>query len=775
MSTTRKLFSLLVAIALTLGVAPISAFAVEGAELAPGEISAAESGASLAVSTSVYVVDQSGDYVETDSIESALSAAGADPLEGPNGLAVGSSDGLSVQASDGFVIVLDPGHGGSDGGATGIGFMEKDVNLKIAQYCKEKLEQTPGVTVYMTRTSDVYVSLNDRIEFAVDHGADLVVSIHNNSNGGQASGSEVIVPREGTWYYETAYLTGQELGKAILKNLNALGLGTHAGVYSRDNTVEAEYPDGTLADYYALINGPRWNGILGIIVEHAFVNNASDAAFLSKEENLKKLGEADAEAIIGYYDSSEAIDRLYWSIYDYDYYTTKYPAVKDKYGTSLLRVFGHFKSVGMGDGLRGNILFDVEYYKSKYPDLQGVFGDDLPLYYQHFMEYGMSEARESSADFNPKYYKANYADLRAAFKSDWEQYYKHYLEYGVKEGRVANELIEGAVLDDDEPISMYRLYNPYSGEHFYTASGSERASVVAAGWTDEGVGWVAPSASTTPVYRLYNSYAGDHHYTMDADERAALVEEGWTDEGVGWYSDDAKNVPLYRQYNPNQFSCNHNYTTNKAENDSLIAKGWIAEGIAWYGVDAGSAVEDDPDDEEEADEDEAIMGTSETSVEQMVRRFTAIGKPYPSSVYTQYGAATIDDFCQILLEEANDEGVRAEVVFAQAMHETGWLQFGNDVSAEQCNFAGIGATGGVPGNSFNDNGADSVRIGLRAQVQHLKAYASTEALNHDVVDPRFSLVTRGCATTVQALSGKWATGSTYGDALCEQIQRLLAA
>ena len=128
-----------------------------------------------------------------------------------------------------------------------------------------------------------------------------------------------------------------------------------------------------------------------------------------------------------------------------------------------------------------------------------------------------------------------------------------------------------------------------------------------------------------------------------------------------------------------------------------------------------------------------------------------------------------------MLEEANAEGVRAEVVFAQAMHETGWLQFGGDVSADQCNFAGIGATGGVPGNSFNTYGSNSVRMGLRAQVQHLKAYASTASLNNACVDPRFNYVQRGCATTVEALGGKWATGSGYGQALMNQINALLSA
>jgi hypothetical protein len=81
---------------------------------------------------------------------------------------------------------------------------------------------------------------------------------------------------------------------------------------------------------------------------------------------------------------------------------------------------------------------------------------------------------------------------------------------------------------------MFRLYNPYTGEHFYTASEFERDAVVAAGWQYEGVGWVAPEEGV-PVFRVYNPYAGDHHYTTSVEERDHLVSVGWNDEGIGWY------------------------------------------------------------------------------------------------------------------------------------------------------------------------------------------------------------------------------------------------
>lgn len=132
--------------------------------------------------------------------------------------------------------------------------------------------------------------------------------------------------------------------------------------------------------------------------------------------------------------------------------------------------------------------------------------------------------------------------------------------------------------------NAYRLYNPNSGEHFYTEDLVERDYLIKIGWRDEGVGWIAPKLSTVPVYRLYNKNAGDHHYTVSIEERDELKRLGWKDEGIGWYSDEGKSVPLLRQYNPNAKAGSHNYTPDQFENDFLVKVGWRPEGIAWYGL-----------------------------------------------------------------------------------------------------------------------------------------------------------------------------------------------
>ena len=169
-----------------------------------------------------------------------------------------------------------------------------------------------------------------------------------------------------------------------------------------------------------------------------------------------------------------------------------------------------------------------------------------------------------------------------------------------------------------------------------------------------------------------------------------------------------------------------------------------------------------------------IMGSTQATSSQMVSYYLSTGHVYPSDIYSSKGASTIQQFCTLVCEEASAEGVRAEVLFVQAMQETGWLQFGGQVNASQCNFGGLGATGGgVSGAVF-----PSVRIGLRAQVQHLKCYASTEALVNPLVDQRRDAVVstygRGSAPRLQDLNGKWAVpGNSYGQELLKKIERLL--
>lgn len=136
---------------------------------------------------------------------------------------------------------------------------------------------------------------------------------------------------------------------------------------------------------------------------------------------------------------------------------------------------------------------------------------------------------------------------------------------------------------EENAAAMYRLYNPNSGEHFYTSSLSERNNVIKAGWRYEGIAWYAPLQGD-PVYRLYNPVAGDHHYTLSSSERDRVVSAGWIYEGVCWYTSSNTGTPLYRVYNPNAWTGTHHYTASAKERDNLVRVGWRDEGIGWYGV-----------------------------------------------------------------------------------------------------------------------------------------------------------------------------------------------
>lgn len=143
-------------------------------------------------------------------------------------------------------------------------------------------------------------------------------------------------------------------------------------------------------------------------------------------------------------------------------------------------------------------------------------------------------------------------------------------------------------IESDAAQNMHRVYNPNSGEHFYTANGAEKDSLVKVGWKYEGIGWVAPDKGAD-VYRVYNPNSGDHHYTLNYNEKENLVRLGWRDEGIGWKSGGS--VPLYRAYNPNAKTGSHHFTTSLGERNQLVTIGWHNEGIAWYGEKAGKPLQ----------------------------------------------------------------------------------------------------------------------------------------------------------------------------------------
>lgn len=148
-----------------------------------------------------------------------------------------------------------------------------------------------------------------------------------------------------------------------------------------------------------------------------------------------------------------------------------------------------------------------------------------------------------------------------------------------------NRLIESYDLTQyDQPsadsVALYRLYNPNSGEHFYTYDTNEKQHLVTVGWRYESIAWHT-SLIGDPVYRVYNPNSGDHHYTTQQQEVNHLVSVGWRAEGISFYSTGAKEI--LRVYNPNAKTGTHHYTFNAGEKQALVNQGWHDEGVGFYG------------------------------------------------------------------------------------------------------------------------------------------------------------------------------------------------
>lgn len=297
-------------------------------ELQPIDGTEVSETAALGIEASVVTINENGVAEAQDSIADALNVVSTQNAAA-NGITTYSLDGGTetyAKSSGNIVVALDPGHDKNDAGAQGFGLREEDLTLKIANYCKQALEEYSGVTVYMTRTTaecpynctNAGSCIKQRVEAAAKAGAEIYVSLHLNASvASSAKGAEIIIPNK-SWRPEVAE-EGEALAEAILDELTALGL-ERRSIYKKDTTVGDTYDDGSISDYFSVQIYCKEHNIPGIIVEHAFLTNSSDVNnFLKTEAGLKKLGEADAKGIAkylglskGYWEEDENGNRYYY-------------------------------------------------------------------------------------------------------------------------------------------------------------------------------------------------------------------------------------------------------------------------------------------------------------------------------------------------------------------------------------------------------------------------------------------------------------------------------
>lgn len=564
----------------------------------------------------VIVINPDGISSEAEgtTIESAIESAVAD-IDNNN----------LFKASSVVNVVLDPGHGGYDGGAQasygGKTYSEKTLNLKIAQYCKEELSNYKRVNVYMTRDDDSYVGLDDRVNYAKSVGATVFVSIHNNSlKDSKVHGATVYYPNSS--FNSSIGAQGEALSKEVLKQLVALGL-ADKGTQIRNSESGDTYADGSICDYYKVIRNCKMSGFPGIIIEHAYISNQSDATnFLGTDEALKKLGVADAQGIVNYFGLKK---ENYHLVFDANYYLNKYSDVRDNWGNNEQAALQHFLERGMAEGRRGNDLFDVKFYKKDNSDLQRAFGDNWLAYYQHYMNTGFYEGRQASENFDIISYKTRYADLQKVFGDDYEQYFEHYISYGVKEHRDASPLRYkvdfvnyGEIVKTEKVLCMRGTKAPSITKDGYLLSWDKpynkvnSDTVVTAVWTpctfllkyDATGGNVTKSNK----YIVYDSVYGE----LETPTREGYTFEGWYTSANGGkqITEDTKveaisDHTIYAHWTENSYTVEFisNGGTLQTNTKSVkfgeeygelpipIKSGYTFDGW-WTGVDGGELIND---------------------------------------------------------------------------------------------------------------------------------------------------------------------------------------
>ena len=748
----------------------------------------------------VMSIDEDGNVMEESSIEDALEKAEVEEYDSDEDIQTYAEDNAravddSRAVNENVVVALDPGHDSTHTGAGANGVREEVLTLKIAQYCKEELEKYANVSVYMTRTTAAcpYPSnknsggdISDRVYAAAKAGASIFVSFHlNSSTSTSAKGAEVIVPND-SWKPEVAQ-QGKELANDIMDELTAIGLQKRS-IYSKDTTLADEkYPDGSKSDYFSVQIAAKENNIPGIIVEHAFVTNTGDVnTYLNNEAGLKKLGVADATGIAKYLGVSKekgtwVEDSNGWKYKEGGKYVTnswkdidgkRYYFDANGYRVTGWQTIGGKKYFFMPEGymMTGWISFgSTRYYLM--PDGHMLTG---------WCSFGST-----------KYYLASDGKMVRGWQTiDGKRYY--FNDDGVMQtgwqtinGKKYFFMPEGYMMTGWISFGSTRYYLDKDGvmqTDWQTINGKKYF------FMPEGymmTGWI--SFGQTRYYLMPDGHMltgwcsfGSTKYYLASDGK---MVRGWqtisgkkyyfNTDGImqtGWQTIDGKKYFFMPEGYMMTGWISFGKTRYYLDKNGVMQTGWQFISNTWYYFRTNGTL----DDSCTTDQLMAISGKTTVTASQMEKYFKAKGATYPA-YYAETDAPTLEKFCQIYVEEANAEGINGAIAFTQAMKETAWLKFGGDVKIEQNNFAGLGTTGGgVAGASFT-----TVREGIRAQIQHLKAYGSKDALKNECVDPRFSLVTRGSAPYVEWLGQKenpngygWATSEGYGIDIEKMVKNL---
>ena len=631
-----------------------------------------------------------------------------------NSVSAKTKSAKTARAGD-IIVALDPGHDSQSSGASANGLKEEVLTLKIANYCKEELEKYDGVKVYMTRTTA-----------ACPFNMSGSGCIQKRVNAAADAGAQIFV----SFHLNSSTSTSAKGAEIIIPNKNWRP------------AVAAEGEE--LAE-----------AILDELVKVGVTKRATPIYSKSASSDKYSNGTAADYFAVQRYSKLRNIPGI---IIEHAFITNTSDVNKFLKTESGLKKLGVADATGIAKYLglsQGQWKTDSKGNKYYYENGKKVTGEKyISGYWYYFDQNGVMKTGWHSFSNKKVYYDSNGRMVKGEKKISgyW---------YLFKEST-------GAMVTGWYSFSNKKVYYDSNGrmvkgekqisEKWYLFD--ERTGGMVTGWY---------SFSNKKVYYDSNGamvkgekYISGKWYLFDS----------WTGGMVtGWYSFSNKKVyydsngaMIKGEKTINGKSYYFNKTTGAmVKNDFVGNKYYGSDGVLVPENKYGSVFY-------------KIEGSTTTSIDQMVRLYEDKSPiAYPSKDLKPGGAATIKEFATIYYEEAKKEGIKAEVAWAQTMHETGWLKFGGQVEISQYNFAGLGATdGGVSGASFDD-----VRTGVRAQIQHLKAYASTAKLIQTCVDPRFNYVKRGCAQYVEILGQKenpngygWATSEKYGITVSNLIKEL---
>ena len=215
------------------------------------------------------------------------------------------------EAEGKIVVAIDPGHGGIDGGSDKGTYAEKVYNMKLSEYLKAALEENGNFRVVMTREDDILLKFPQRALSAAEGGADVILSMHCNTV------AETYVSGATTFVSLIERYNASDLAGMILDNIySSVGIprgkvqirydtGDALGVYYWNDEHQWDMPGaaeyGTVSDYYSLNTWASKFGIPSIIIEHGYLTNSFDLSVLDSDDNLKKIAQAEADALASYY------------------------------------------------------------------------------------------------------------------------------------------------------------------------------------------------------------------------------------------------------------------------------------------------------------------------------------------------------------------------------------------------------------------------------------------------------------------------------------------